>query len=70
MQKRISISMGDYNGIGPEIILKELSKNILADSTPVVLGSALVFEYYARQLDISLSEIHTVYSPNKIKTGK
>lgn len=47
MPVRIAISMGDYNGIGPEIILKNLQKVDFTKITPVVFGHASVFEHYA-----------------------
>ena len=43
---RIAISMGDYNGIGPEIILKTLQKIDFNKVTPVIFGHASVFSHY------------------------
>jgi 4-hydroxythreonine-4-phosphate dehydrogenase len=46
---RIGITLGDYNGIGPEVVLKALSDNrILNLVTPVVYGSGKVFAYYKK----------------------
>jgi 4-hydroxythreonine-4-phosphate dehydrogenase len=46
---RIGITLGDYNGIGPEVVLKALSDNrILNLITPVVYGSGKVFAYYKK----------------------
>jgi 4-hydroxythreonine-4-phosphate dehydrogenase len=48
---RIGISVGDINGIGPEVILKSLRDNmILTDITPVIYGSAKVLSYYKKGL--------------------
>jgi 4-hydroxythreonine-4-phosphate dehydrogenase len=43
----LGISMGDPNGVGPEIILKTFrDPRMLDDCTPVVFGSAEAFEHY------------------------
>lgn len=59
---RLAISMGDYNGIGPEIILKTFSESNLSESIiPVVFGSEKVLRFYRNQsdLDIKLRRINT-----------
>jgi 4-hydroxythreonine-4-phosphate dehydrogenase len=49
----IGISLGDYNGIGPEVIVKALQNNNLNKMcTPVVYGSTKVFNYYKNKLNI------------------
>ncbi len=62
--------MGDYNGIGPEVILKSLSKINLSKSTPVILGSNSVFSFYAKQFHLTLSAIHPIESINEIREGE
>lgn len=43
----IGITLGDYNGIGPEVILKALQNNALTKlCTPVIYGSMKVLSYY------------------------
>lgn len=42
----ISISMGDYNGIGPEVILNALKKIDRRRSRPLLIGFRKVFQYY------------------------
>ncbi|MBF1097848.1 MAG: 4-hydroxythreonine-4-phosphate dehydrogenase PdxA, partial [Riemerella sp.] len=43
---RVGISIGDYNGIGPEVILKTLKdKNITDFFTPIIFGSGKLFSY-------------------------
>src|ERR1051326_7750780 len=55
MKPVIAITMGDFNGIGPEVVLKSLrSPAVRKICSPVLVGSAGVFEYYARKLGISL----------------
>jgi 4-hydroxythreonine-4-phosphate dehydrogenase len=50
---RIGITLGDVNGIGPEVIIKALSDHrIFNIATPVVYGSAKVISYYKKTLGI------------------
>ncbi|MEJ7644432.1 MAG: 4-hydroxythreonine-4-phosphate dehydrogenase PdxA [Chryseolinea sp.] len=50
---RIGITLGDANGIGPEVVLKALSDNRLLNvATPVVYGSAKVVSFYKKLLSI------------------
>lgn len=48
MIPRIGISIGDFNGIGPEIILKSLSLINLEESTPVILAPSSILDFYAK----------------------
>jgi 4-hydroxythreonine-4-phosphate dehydrogenase len=50
---RIGISIGDLNGIGPEVIIKALADHrIYSLLTPVIYGSAKVISFYKKQLNI------------------
>lgn len=50
---KIGITVGDVNGIGPEVIIKVLSdQRILNHFIPVVFGSAKVLSFYRKALDI------------------
>lgn len=43
---RVGISIGDFNGIGPEIIMKSLNDKSITDFfTPVIFGSGKLFTY-------------------------
>jgi 4-hydroxythreonine-4-phosphate dehydrogenase len=57
----IGITLGDYNGIGPEVILKALgSQRILKWCTPVIYGSKKVIDFTRKQLELpdwSIKEI-------------
>jgi 4-hydroxythreonine-4-phosphate dehydrogenase len=55
MRPKIAISMGDFNGIGPEVVLKHLSSVDLSVSTPVIIGSEKVFQFYESKLNIRVS---------------
>ncbi len=51
---RIGITLGDMNGIGPEIILKALSDNRLFQNiTPVVYGSNRVMNFYKKEFQLN-----------------
>ncbi len=61
---RIGITLGDLNGIGPEVVIKALTDNrLLSMITPIVYGSTRVLSYY-RKL-ISMEEFN--YSQVKTK---
>ena len=64
MSEKIFISMGDYNGIGPEVILKSLSSPITPGVTAVILGHPEVFSHYAPALGIA-SELNVIESPGE-----
>ncbi len=49
---KLAITIGDYNGIGPELIVKTLADHRLAELfTPVIYGSSRVLNYYRKLLD-------------------
>jgi 4-hydroxythreonine-4-phosphate dehydrogenase len=49
---RVGISIGDINGIGPEVIMKALRDHrILLDCTPIIFGSTKVFAHYKKVLN-------------------
>lgn len=65
----IGISTGDFNGIGPEIILKSF---LMADhslSVPVVFGPASVFRYYNDRLDLDVP-LNVTATPEEAEAAK
>lgn len=68
----IGISIGDINGIGPEVIIKALADQRMLDHiTPVVFGSAKVISYYRKLLkmeDFQFTQIKSLdeMSPKKV----
>ncbi|NJN24935.1 MAG: 4-hydroxythreonine-4-phosphate dehydrogenase PdxA [Cyclobacteriaceae bacterium] len=68
----IGISIGDINGIGPEVIIKALAdQRVLDHVTPVVFGSAKVLSYYRKLLkfdDFHFTQIKNIdeLSPKKV----
>lgn len=63
----IGISLGDINGIGPEVVLKALSDARILDMiTPVVYGSTKVLSFYRKTLKINnLQYQHMDKGPQK-----
>lgn len=50
---RVGITMGDLNGIGPELIIKTFLDNRMCDlCTPVIYGSSKVINFYRKLLGI------------------
>ena len=61
----VGISIGDANGIGPEIIIKcFISPQIFKQCTPVVYGSSKIISYHKKAL--GLEDFRT----NQIKPGQ
>ncbi len=54
MKPTIGISLGDCNGIGPEIILKGLSDIDFSQSKPVIIAPTYILEYYKDLLGLSI----------------
>ena len=53
---RIGITIGDVNGVGPEVIMKALSDNrILQTCTPIIYGSAKTLSFHRKALNIQES---------------
>jgi len=51
----IAITVGDFNGVGPEVVLKSIARrSVRALCTPLLVGPAAVFECYARRFGIPL----------------
>ncbi|HEX6982217.1 MAG TPA: 4-hydroxythreonine-4-phosphate dehydrogenase PdxA [Balneolaceae bacterium] len=68
MNHNIAISSGDFNGIGPEVILKTLSSRDLTHITPIILSSSAVIDFYINHLDTNF-EYHHAASVEDIKEG-
>ncbi|WP_221391761.1 4-hydroxythreonine-4-phosphate dehydrogenase PdxA [Dyadobacter sp. NIV53] len=62
----IGITLGDYNGIGPEVILKALEGNQLAKlCTPIIYGSLRVLNQYRNILEIKDWTLHGIQKPEQ-----
>lgn len=69
MNYRIAISSGDFNGIGPEIVLKTLSAISLDNITPVILSAPPVVDYYLAQCPFDIT-YHTARSIGNIRENR
>ena len=66
----IGITIGDFNGIGPELVLKTLGNELVFNyCTPVVYANAYVLKYYADLLELSPLDLNTVKRKQDIKEG-
>jgi len=54
MKQKIAISMGDFNGIGPEVTLKAMHKINFEEAIPVWIGHKSVFDFYQEKLGFDL----------------
>ncbi len=68
MKPVIAISLGDVNGIGPEVVLIALKKINLNKSIPVVIGNYPVINTYLRLLDLNLP-IKPLKNFDNLETG-
>lgn len=67
----IGISIGDINGIGPEVVIKSLSNNkILKQFTPVIYGSAKIISYYKKSINNNTLNYQQASSIEKINPKK
>lgn len=67
----IGITIGDINGIGPEVIIKSLDNNkVTKQLTPVIYGSAKVLSYYRKSLNANHFNFNQVDSIDKIQHRK
>lgn len=68
---RVGISIGDINGIGPEVIMKALEdQRMLLDCTPIIYGSPRVFSHYKKEINLQEFNYQTVQSAAEAKNRK
>ena len=69
---RIAISLGDFNGIGTEVVLKALAETS-EDFVPVLIGSPAAVDFYSTTLRIDLGrdfEMEEIGSDIEISPGE
>lgn len=67
----IGISIGDYNGIGPEVVIKTLEDNrLLKLFTPVIFCDAHIIGFYRKHFDLQNFNYHQVQSVDQIHHRK
>lgn len=68
---KVGITMGDINGIGPEIIIKIFEDNrMLQVCTPVLYGSGKVISYYRKALNIKEFYYNTIKNAEELQEKK
>lgn len=68
---RIGITIGDINGIGPEVIIKALSDpRILSLFTPIIYGSSKVMSYHKNIIKESTISFHSIASAKQAIDNK
>jgi 4-hydroxythreonine-4-phosphate dehydrogenase len=68
---KVAVSIGDPNGIGPEVIMKTFSDaRILEDITPVIYGSSRLFNKYRKVFPDLEFNFHSIKSASEAKPKK
>jgi 4-hydroxythreonine-4-phosphate dehydrogenase len=71
MSAKIGITIGDINGIGPEIIIKTLcEENLLKRITPIIYGSSKSIGYHKNIVQDSRFNYINIQHANEAKTGQ
>lgn len=71
MLPKIGLTIGDVNGIGPEIIIKTFcDSRMLQVCTPIIYGSASVLNYYKKELDEKSFIFHPISDIKSIDNRK
>lgn len=67
----IGITIGDVNGIGPEVVIKALADHRITDlCTPVVYGSPKVISYWKKAIGLPDFNLHIIKSLDQVHTKK
>lgn len=67
---RIGISIGDVNGVGPEVVIKALSREGVLDLvTPVIFASAAALDQYTPEADAPAFEYEVVDQADDAEDG-
>lgn len=67
---RVGISIGDFNGIGPEIIMKSLKDKTITDFfTPIIFGSGKLFTYQKNIFKLNLN-FNYITETSQAQNGK
>ncbi len=70
MKLKIGISLGDINGIGPEVTLKALQdERLLKLFTPIIYGSEQVLEFHRNLLGLDQLNFKVISSPDNAQAG-
>ena len=68
---RIGITMGDFNGVGPELIINGFKESRLREMcTPIIYGSAVVLNAYRKQLSVDKFSYNVIEEPKQAMPKK
>lgn len=68
---KVGITLGDYNGVGPEVALKAIADEMITDLiTPVLFGPERILEKTRNELGIEMPTYEVVRSVSDVKDGK
>ncbi|RFC55882.1 4-hydroxythreonine-4-phosphate dehydrogenase PdxA [Brumimicrobium aurantiacum] len=68
---RVGISIGDINGIGPEVIIKALRNNeMLMECTPIIYGSTKTMAFHKKAINDDLFNYQRVTDASDAKNKK
>lgn len=68
---KVGISIGDMNGIGPEVIIKALShENLIKNITPIIYGSSKIISYYKNIINADNFYYQNCSSVERAEQGK
>ncbi len=71
IKPKIGITIGDFNGIGIEVIIKTFSDNrILSTCTPIIYGSSKVISYHRKMLNHQDFNFNTIKNPSEASHKK
>jgi len=67
----IGVTIGDFNGIGPELILKTFSNELVFNyCTPVIYANTYLFKFYSKLLSYSTLNFNVVKKVSDIKKNQ
>lgn len=69
----IAITMGDFNGIGPEVLIKSLNSLDINDYNILIIGSKNIFDFYSSNYNLALNkdyELIDIPIEGDIEVGK
>ncbi len=68
---KVGITIGDFNGIGPELIMRALSHQYLRKiCTPIVYGAPRVINVYRKLLDLERFSYNMIQTPDQAQPRK
>ncbi len=68
---KVGITIGDINGIGPEVIMKALDdQRILQDFTPIIYASSKVLAFHKKHLKLEELQYQSIKSADEATTPK